>query len=362
MARYRSLLEAESTADESEAESPIAGEGGTDTHKGRADKSGGEAMEKGGANLDAKDKKAEEQPDIAKKKDADAGTGKHHPSTSPEDVKDIKESDDAEEDDDEYDISEEDDDDEDDISEDDDEDKVDGKKAVDEMFADDRLSEDFKAKATVVFEAAVGSKLVEEVARIEKEYEAKLDEQTELAVADLVEKVDSYLDYVVEQWMTENELAIEKGIRSEIAESFIDGLRGLFVEHNINIPEEDVDVIADITEQLEETEAALNEAMDRQIKLRKELHESKRQDAFAGVAEGLTFTQVEKLTSLTEGLEYRNLADFTRKVEIIKENYFSTSTKTSLTEEVDPVDEGTQRVATDSSVAKYAEAISRTLR
>ena len=200
------------------------------------------------------------------------------------------------------------------------------------------------------------------MARIEKEYEAKLDEQTELAVADLVEKVDSYLDYVVEQWMTENELAIEKGIRSEIAESFIDGLRGLFVEHNINIPEEDVDVIADITEQLEETEAALNEAMDGQIQLRKELHKSKRQDAFAGVAEGLTFTQVEKLASLTEGLEYRNLADFTRKVEIIKENYFSTSTKTSLTEEVDPVDEGTQRVATDSSVAKYAEAISRTLR
>ena len=352
MARYRSLLEAESTADESEAESPIAGEGGTDTHKGRADKSGGEPMEKGGANLDAKDKKAEEQPDIAKKKDADAGTGKHHPSTSPEDVKDIKESDDAEEDDDEDDISEE----------DEDEDKVDGKKAVEEMFAGDGLSEDFKAKATVVFEAAVGSKLVEEVARLEEEFAAKLDEQTELAVADLVEKVDSYLDYVVEQWMTENELAIEKGIRSEIAESFIDGLRGLFVEHNINIPEEDVDVIADITEQLEETEAALNEAMDGQIKLRKELHESKRQDAFAGVAEGLTFTQVEKLTSLTEGLEYRNLADFTRKVEIIKENYFSTSTKTSLTEEVDPVDEGTQRVATDSSVAKYAEAISRTLR
>lgn len=352
MARYRSLLEAESTADESEAESPIAGEGGTDTHKGRADKSGGEPMEKGGANLDAKDKKAEEQPDIAKKKDADAGTGKVHPSTSPEDVKDIKESDDAEEDDDEDDISEE----------DEDEDKVDGKKAVDEMFADDGLSEDFKAKATVVFEAAVGSKLVEEVARLEEEYEAKLDEQTELAVADLVEKVDSYLDYVVEQWMTENELAIEKGIRSEIAESFIDGLRGLFVEHNINIPEDDVDVIADITEQLEETEAALNEAMDGQIQLRKELHESKRQDAFAGVAEGLTFTQVEKLTSLTEGLEYSNLDDFTRKVEIIKENYFSTSTKTSLTEEVDPVDEGTQRVATDSSVAKYAEAISRTLR
>ena len=353
MARYRSLLEAESTADESEAESPIAGEGGTDTHKGRADKSGGEPMEKGGENLDAKDKKAEEQPEIAKKKDADAGTGKHHPSTSPEDVKDIKESDDSEEDDDE-DISEE----------DEDEDKVDGKKAVEEMFAGDDLSEDFKAKATVVFEAAVGSKLVEEVARLEGEYEAKLDEQTELAVADLVEKVDSYLDYVVEQWMTENELAIEKGIRSEIAESFIDGLRGLFVEHNINIPEEDVDVIADITEQLEETEAALNEAMDGQIQLRKELHESKRQDAFAEVAEGLTYTQVEKLTSLTEGLEYSNLADFTRKVEIIKENYFSasTSTKTSLTEEVDPVDEGTQRVATDSSVAKYAEAISRTLR
>jgi len=236
------------------------------------------------------------------------------------------------------------------------------KESVEEMFAGADLSEDFKEKATVVFEAAVGAKLNEEVARLEEEFEVKLEEQAAIAVADLTEKVDSYLDYVVEQWMEANELAIEKGIRSEIAESFIDGLRELFVEHSINIPEEDIDVLADITEQLEETEAALNEAKNETIGLRKELDESKRQDAFDTIAEGLTDTQAEKLSSLTEGLEFSNLADFTRKVEIVKENYFGESAKVELTEEIDPIDESVQEIAVDSSVAKYAEAISRTLR
>ena len=236
------------------------------------------------------------------------------------------------------------------------------KEAVDEMFAGDDLSEEFKEKATVVFEAAVASKLTEEVAKLEEEFEAKLDEQAQVAVNDLVEKVDSYLDYVVEQWMEANELAIEKGIRSEIAESFIDGLRELFVEHSINIPEEDVDVLADITEQLEETEAALNEAKNDSIALRKELDESKRHDAFASIAKGLTDTQAEKLTSLSEGLEFSDLDDFSRKVSIIKENYFGESTEVELTEEIDPIEEGAQEVAVDTSVAKYAEAISRTLR
>ena len=236
------------------------------------------------------------------------------------------------------------------------------KEAVDEMFANDDLSEEFKEKATVVFEAAIASKLTEEVAKLEEEFEAKLDEQAKVAVDDLVEKVDSYLDYVVEQWMEANELAIEKGIRSEIAESFIDGLRELFVEHSINIPEADVDVLADITEQLEETESALNEEKTKTIELRKELDESKRQDAFDTIAEGLTDTQTEKLASLSEGLEFGNLDDFTRKVEIVKENYFGKSNKVELTEEIDPIEEGAQEVAVDTSVAKYAEAISRTLR
>jgi hypothetical protein len=239
------------------------------------------------------------------------------------------------------------------------------KEAVDAMFAGDDLSEEFKEKATVVFEAAVNAKLTEEVAKLEEEFEAKLDEQAELAVNELVEKVDSYLDYVVEQWMEANEVAIEKGIRNEIAESFIEGLRELFVEHSINIPEEDVDVLADITEQLEETEAALNEAKNEAIELRKQLDESKREDAFETIAEGLTDTQSEKLKALTEGLEFGNLDDYTRKVEIIKENYFGDSKKVELTEEVgeiDPIEEGTTEVSVDPTVARYADAISRTLR
>ena len=239
------------------------------------------------------------------------------------------------------------------------------KEAVDEMFAGDDLSEEFKERATLVFEAAVNAKLSEEVARLEEEFENKLDEQVEVAVSDLVEKVDSYLDYVVEQWMEDNKVALDKGIRAEVAESFIEGLRELFIEHNINIPEEDVDVIADMSEQLEAAEAKLNESKNEVVELRKQLDESNRSDTFDAISEGLVETQVEKLKALTEGLEYANLADYKRKVEIIKENYFGASKQTVLTEEVDeidPIEEPATTVAIDSSVARYADAISRTLR
>ena len=239
------------------------------------------------------------------------------------------------------------------------------KESVEEMFAGSDLSEEFKEKATTIFEAAVHAKLTEEVERLEEEFTAKLDEQVEVVVNDLVEKVDSYLDYVVEQWMENNQVAIERGIRAEIAESFIEGLRDLFNEHNINVPSEDIDVVADMAEELEATESALNESINETIELRKELESMKAESILEGFTKGLTDTQAEKLRTLAEGVSFSDSSEYERKVQIIKEQYFGG--KAVLKEHndgIDPVDitEAKSVVSSDPSVAAYAQAISRTLR
>lgn len=239
------------------------------------------------------------------------------------------------------------------------------KESVEEMFAGTDLSEDFKEKATTIFEAAVSAKLNEELALLEEEFNSKLDEQVDSAVSDLVEKVDSYLDYVVEQWMEQNELAIERGIRTEIAESFIEGLRDLFVEHNIAIPEEEVNVVADMAEELEETEAALNESINDLIETRKELEAVKAHVILEDYSKDLTETQAEKLRSLAEGISYDDSAEYDRKIALVKEQYFGgKAVLTESNDEVDPVDisEDTNIKAVDPTIAAYAQAISRTHR
>jgi hypothetical protein len=237
------------------------------------------------------------------------------------------------------------------------------RESVEEMFGDTDLSEDFKEKATVVFEAAVNAKLYEEVALIEEQFETKLDEQVELAISDIVEKVDDYLDYVVEQWMEDNKIAIERGIRGEIAESFLEGLKDLFIEHNVNLPEEEVDVIADIVDQLEETEAKLNDAINESIELKKALTESKKVEILESYTKDLTDTQAEKFFALAEGVDYNDLADFKRKVKIINEQYFGS--KSILTEamgDIDPIEDAKPVRHIDSTMAAYTQAITKTLR
>lgn len=238
------------------------------------------------------------------------------------------------------------------------------KESVEEMFAGSDLSEDFKEKASVIFEAAVNAKLNEEVARLEEEFTAKLDEQVETAVADLVEKVDSYLDYVVEQWMEENKIAIDRGIRAEIAESFIEGLKDLFIEHNINLPEEEVNVIADMSEELEAKENALNESINEAIELRKEIESLKAEKILEGYSAGLTETQAEKLRALAEGVEYADSAEFDRKVQIIKEQYFGgKAVLTEEADEIDPVEIDSAPVSNvDPAIAAYVSAISKNIR
>tara|TARA_R110000737_G_scaffold281729_1_gene288350 strand:+ start:611 stop:1552 length:942 start_codon:yes stop_codon:yes gene_type:complete len=235
--------------------------------------------------------------------------------------------------------------------------------AVDEIFGGEDLSEDFKERAAVLFETVVLGKVNAEVERLEEEFSSKLDEQAELATEDLTKKVDAYLDYVAEQWMEENTLAVESGIRSDIAESFISGLKELFSEHRIDVPEEEVDLVAEMAEKIEALEASLNEQIDTNIEVSKELDEAKKSDVFDSLCEGIANTQAEKLRSLTEGLEYVDLDDFKRKVEIIKENYFGKSEISEEVDELDPiVDDSEDTKYVDPQMARYAQAISKTFR
>jgi hypothetical protein len=237
------------------------------------------------------------------------------------------------------------------------------KESVEEMFAGQELSEDFKERATVIFEAAVNAKAIEVAARLEEDFNTKLDEQAEASVNELVEKVDSYLDYVVEKWMEENELAIESGIRTEMAESFMNGLKDLFVEHNVDLDDEAADVVAEMAEELEEREAKIAQVMEETIALRKELAEAHKQDALEEISEGLTETQTEKFEKLVEGVEFDSIEDYKKKVGIIKENYFGGKTLTEEVDEVDPIEEeAVETRHVDPAVASYAEAISRSLR
>ena len=234
--------------------------------------------------------------------------------------------------------------------------------AVDEIFGGEDLSEDFKERAAVLFETVVLGKVNAEVERLEEEFSSKLDEQAELATEDLTKKVDAYLDYVAEQWMEENTLAVESGIRSDIAESFISGLKELFSEHRIDVPDEQVDLVAEMAEKIEALEASLNEQIDTNIEVSKELDEAKKSDVFDTLSEGLAYTQAEKLRSLTEGLEYVDLDDYSRKVEIIKENYFGKSAIVEEADELDPVNEESDTKYVDPQMALYAKSISKTFR
>ena len=234
--------------------------------------------------------------------------------------------------------------------------------AVNEIFSGEDLSEDFKERAAVLFETVVLEKVNVEVERLEEEFSSKLDEQAELATEDLTKKVDAYLDYVAEQWMEENTLAVESGIRSDIAESFISGLKELFSEHRIDVPDEQVDLVAEMAEKIEALEASLNEQIDTNIEVSKELDEAKKSDVFGSLCEGIANTQAEKLRSLTEGLEYVDLDDYSRKVEIIKENYFGKSAIVEETDELDPVNEESDTKYVDPQMALYAKSISKTFR
>jgi len=232
------------------------------------------------------------------------------------------------------------------------------------VSSDADLSEEFKDKAATIFETAVKTRIKEQTKIIEAQYEKKLASETETVKEAMVEKVDSYLNYVVDEWMKENELAVERGIRTEIAEDFITGLKGLFKEHYIDVPEEKYNVLDDLTDQVKDLEGKLNEQIEKNVNLSKDVSESNREKLIAQVSEDLADTEKEKFSSMAENVEYDSAEKFQEKLETIKESYFP-KTKIDETASGDEVDSVAANIPADAgtsdAMAAYTAAISKDL-
>jgi hypothetical protein len=235
------------------------------------------------------------------------------------------------------------------------------KEDIDALMNGEELSEEFKQKATTIYEAAVMNRVKQEVARIEEEFDTKLAEQVEGIKEGLVEHVDGYLDYVVEQWIAQNEIALEHGMKSEILEGFVSGLKGLFEEHYIDIPEEKFDVLASMEEQIEQLSAKLDETVASNVEMKKSLSEMKRVEIIKTVSEGLTDTEVEKFAGLAEELSYEDEESFKTKVQTIRENYFATKAQADGTSVVTdtPVESLTEEKKVDPQMAAYLSILNR---
>jgi len=238
---------------------------------------------------------------------------------------------------------------------------IDVKEHVDALVAgDDSLSEEFKQKAATVFEAAIKSKVKEIAEDIQADYDKKLTEETSKSKDELVEKVDSYLAYVVEEWMKENELALERGIKGEIAEDFISGLKKLFEDHYIDVPDEKYNVLEDQSSKIEELNKKLNESIEKNVELSKENGKLQRQDIIDEASKDLAETQKEKFNKLAEEVEYSNEGDFKSKVATIKESYFGKKESTSEIDDVAAESNAEQPQDLTNAMAAYSAAISKT--
>jgi hypothetical protein len=227
---------------------------------------------------------------------------------------------------------------------------------------EDTLSEGFKEKAATIFEAALTSKVNAETAKLEERYQSDLDGEVEAIKEDLVDKVDGYLTYVVENWMKDNEVAIEHSLKSEITESFISSLGTLFKEHHINVPEDAGDILDSLSEEAKDAKGQLNDATEKAIELSEKVKAFERQDIIREACEGLTATETAKLTELTEAIEADSNEDFTAKVATIKESYLNKDTAVE-TSEVDAITEDDGSVepqVVSAQMQKYLDAMSRT--
>lgn len=233
---------------------------------------------------------------------------------------------------------------------------------VQALFGDEELSEEFKEKATTIFEAAVVSKINETLETADIDVFAEVEAEKETMMEDLTTKLDDYLEYVAEEWMKDNELAIEKGIRAEIVENFMGGLRNLFAENYIDIPEEKVDLVDELASKVEELEQSVNEEVERNIEVKKELVEMKKDKALTDVCEGLTDSQVEKMKSLAEGVDFDE-DTYAEKLATIKENYFPAEevVEADATDE-EPLEIEEEALEVTGSMAAYTQAISRSIK
>ena len=220
------------------------------------------------------------------------------------------------------------------------------------------LSEEFKEKTSIIFEAAVKSKLSEEVTRLEEQYAEELAEEVETIKTDLVGKVDSYLNYVVESWMEENKLAIQSGLRTEIAEGFMNGMRDLFVESYVEVPESKVDLVDELAGQVEELEEKLNSTTGDAIQLAEELETYKRESIIAEASRDLADTQAEKLSELLSTVDFDNEETFVAKVNTVKESYFSKEIPEQLEESTS--DDAEEEIEVSSMMEGYLTALRQT--
>jgi hypothetical protein len=212
--------------------------------------------------------------------------------------------------------------------------KVDYSDDINALMEGEELSEDFMKKAATIFEAAIKSKLVSIIEAFESDYQNKLVEEVTAIREELTDRVDSYLEYVSEEWLTENALQVETGIKSELSESFMQGLKGLFEDHYVEIPEDKYDVLEGMVERLDEMEEKLNEQIERNVHLNKRLSEAVSNTILNDVSEGLALTQKEKLASLAESVEFESEVDYRGKLETLKESYFTKAPGSSTREEV----------------------------
>lgn len=239
------------------------------------------------------------------------------------------------------------------------------KEDVEEMFAGQELSEEFKENVTTIFEAAISARIVLETARLEEEYEEALTEELTNFQEEVTTKLDTYLDYVVENWMKENEIAVESTLRNELMDEFVEGLKGLFSEHYISVPQEKVDVLELLADKVKELETRLDETITENVELKQNLSESIADDVFNELASDLALTQQEKFKALAEGIEFDgNINNYTKKLKLVKENYFKQDTTvhvSNINEETFEGDTSTN-VTIDPQVNRYIKALDRTVK
>ena len=230
---------------------------------------------------------------------------------------------------------------------------------VNALLGGEELSEEFREKAKVIFEAALNSKVKEIQEALEVQYAEKLAEEKEGLKDTLTERVDAYLEYVCEEWMKENELAVEAGLKTEMTESFLEGMKGLFEEHYVTIPEDKYDVLESMVEKLDEMETKLNEQIDKNIDLNKRLAESTADSILDQISEGLATTQKEKLASLAESVEFESEDEYREKLETLKESYFSSKAPAPKVAQQQTLSEGVD--TTEAPVSGSMDAYLRSL-
>ena len=240
------------------------------------------------------------------------------------------------------------------------EESIDIEADVNALFEGEELSEEFQNKARTIFEAAINSKLAEVREAVKTEYEEQLIEQVAEIKSELEERVDAYLEYVADEWLQENQIAVESGLKTEMTESFLEGMKTLFEEHYVSVPEEKYDVIESMVDKLDEMEGKLNEQIEKNIALNRRLAESSSDVVFAEVTEGLATTQKEKLATLVENVEFESEADYREKLVTLKESYFP-SNAGSQRDKSENLSEGTENPANIAEISNTMSAYLQTL-